>query len=143
MEVKGDDEINYNSCTHCKEYTTVVTIPICGCGDNDVCNRCIENYKCCCVCQEYDRSLAMISCDFCKEGWICIECSEKMEEMPDKDPFTLTCPCCRSILISHSLRQMVVSELLYTEDPKSNLMKRWKENFYNSSEYMDVYKMYE
>jgi hypothetical protein len=79
----------------------------------------------------------MIYCDFCKEGFLCIGCIEKLEKY--NNAFNLKCPCCRSLFISHSLKEIIFSELLYG-DIESSLMKRWKENFYETDVYIDLYK---
>ena len=127
------------SCTDCNLIPINWSlIPLIDCGDNIVCNECQNKYSQCCICQEYDRKLSMTYCDFCKDGFLCIGCLEKLED--HNNPFNLTCPCCRSLLISHSLREIIFSELIYGDDIESNLIKRWKENFYQTDVYIDLYK---
>lgn len=93
----------------------------------------------CCICYEYENKPASINCHFCKEGCLCWECYTEYENKNNE--FYLFCPCCKSLFISHSIRNIIINALFYkigitTSTTSNTLMEKWLENFYHT----DVWK---
>ena len=89
----------------------------------------------CCVCLEYENDYACIWCDRCKEGIICCDCIMELETSND-DPVQ-KCLICKNILISHTIKNIILNYLLYETDD-SPLKKRWFNHFYLTDFYKDL-----
>tara|TARA_B110000208_G_scaffold181920_1_gene233123 strand:- start:599 stop:898 length:300 start_codon:yes stop_codon:yes gene_type:complete len=63
----------------------------------------------CCICLEYENKGACMQCNFCRDGIICVTCMMGFENATD----IVRCPVCRSILISYSIRKIVLNALIY------------------------------
>ena len=71
---------------------------------------------CCCICFESDNKLSFTSCNFCKEGNICLSCMVLWED-EDRENHKSTpknCPICRSLLISYNKTYIIKDALFYT-----------------------------
>ena len=83
----------------------------------------------CCICYEEEDKLGCITCDRCKEGIICLDCTEKID---DNEFPIFFCPVCRSIMISYTLYNIVFwefDEVRYKKPSEnSSLIQRWVEN---------------
>ena len=88
----------------------------------------------CCICYEDENKLSFITCDQCKEGNICCECAEEYEHIDNQ--FYLLCPCCRSVNISHTKRNIIFFALFYNlgVPNDNNLFNRWRHNFINADD---------
>ena len=82
----------------------------------------------CCVCFELDNHYATITCDRCLDGIVCLDCITEMDDLlPIDEPNK--CPCCRSILISYYIKNIMFNAMLYkTEGSSNNLYSRWYDN---------------
>lgn len=91
----------------------------------------------CCICFEFENASACITCHFCIDGILCYECFVEYEYEN-----IVTCPICRSILIMHSIRNILLNALLYNEgvlNSDSLLHQRWKTHFKESPYYSFIF----
>ena len=95
----------------------------------------------CCMCLNNENKYGCVFCDFCKEGIICCDCLDDYEEY--NNMFLLKCPCCKSLLINHSIRNIIVMELFNIQDifnkqlnnKQLNLYNKWNQNFINANQF--------
>jgi len=90
----------------------------------------------CCICLEYENKYACIQCNFCRDGIICCECMTEFENETDID----RCPVCRSILISNSIKKIIINALIYEygislEYPVSKI---FLENYYETDFFKEL-----
>ena len=91
----------------------------------------------CCICFEEENASACVVCHFCNDGILCYECFTEYEESENNE-YCLKCPVCRSILISHSIRNVIIHALIYNDgvfNKTSPLIQRWQIHFCESEYY--------
>lgn len=86
-------------------------------------------YKCC-ICLEYENKYACVICNFCKEGIICCECNMYYED----GKIYNKCPVCRCLLVSNTVRNIIVYALLYGYGIK-HINERWLTHYRDSDLY--------
>ena len=92
----------------------------------------------CCICLEYENSLACMKCDICKEGIVCCHCMDEIENVNNN--IIQYCPICRNLLISYSIKNIISSALIdgYGIQQNNNLIKNWFNNYYETDFYKEI-----
>ena len=83
----------------------------------------------CCVCMEEWDAIDCYSCNRCKDGIVCTNCIQSIDEYEENDIIT-HCPVCRGIMVGYSMSKMLFYAMydglgIRLNRDNYNLLARW------------------